>query len=97
MTVENVREVFVALVFNYTIEDRIREDMKTLAYFHTSTPSGASKISSFGTLELKQKHPIYNEGFKKLDYDSNPIESASNKTLSRLVYEYENRNGKFSV
>ena len=88
----NIRQVYAAAVFNYTLDQQIKMDMKSLAQVSVTTPQGCSMINAFGDLGFQQRTPLYSEGFKKTDYDENPLETVTNKTVGDLLLQYEARN-----
>lgn len=62
--------------------------MKTLAVLKAESSSGISSVEAFGTMELKQKTPLFTETYKKLDYNINPLKAIINKTLDELIISY---------
>ena len=89
---ENVREVFAAVVFNYTLNSRINSEMKSMAAFSASTPKGASGVRAFGELVLRQKNPLYDDTYIKNEYDESPLAALMNSSATDLIYTYNQRN-----
>jgi len=85
---ENIRNVHVSLCFNYSLSKVYKTDFKTLASVDVSSASGISSVDAFGTLQLEQLVPLYSSGYKKTDYNENPLREIVNQTLPNLLIEY---------
>ena len=91
VTAANVRNVYLAMAFNYEIDGNVEAKMISLAYLEISTPNGLGSANAYGTLELKQMRPIQDRYTEKLLYNVNPLEKVINESLTDMYTDYVTR------
>jgi transmembrane protein 231 len=91
VTSKNVRDLYLALSFNYKLDGVIKEQMISLAVFQVHSPSGLGKVNAYGTLALKQREPIEDDYQEKTEYNINPLLKVINGSLTEMYTEYLER------
>jgi len=87
----NPQTLILALAFNYEIETIVEEKMISLAYLRIDNPNGISKVNAYGSLVLKQRSPTDNEYDQKVVYNSNPLDSVLNSSMTEIYQDYLSR------
>lgn len=89
---DTVRNLYLAMSFNYSISTIVSSQMISLAYFDIQAPNGLGKVQASGSLKLKQNDAIENS-FGTLIYDNiDPIAKVSNASLTAMYADYTSRN-----
>lgn len=91
VTTANIRNLIIALSFQYDIDDFIEAKMKSLAFFQIESPNGLGRVNAYGSLKLKQLHPIDNSYSEKTVYNVNALEKVLNASLINTYTNYTQR------
>lgn len=91
VTSKNVRDLYLALSFNYKLDGVTEEQMISLAVFKVHSPSGLGSVNAYGTLSLKQREPIDDDYQEKTEYNINPLLKVINGSLTEMYTDYLER------
>lgn len=89
-----VRNLRALVLFDYSLQERVRLDMVVMAYLDVDTPAGASFVFTDGSLRLKQKQGILPGSITRTVYNKTlwTVGTANEMSLPLIMQRYNDRN-----